>query len=87
MNMAKTTGQEDIRVGKGECVISWSKMGKEELICALGTLMDLIEYGDKYREMPRFVDPGFNREFQTIMKTLKSPSKKGKRLEKERHTK
>ena len=85
--MAKTTGQEDIRVGKGECVISWSKMGKEELICALGTLMDLIEYGDKYRAMPRFVDPAFKREFQTIMKTLKAPSKKGRRSQKERHAK
>jgi len=46
--MAITEGQEDIRVGKGTCVISWSKTGKEELICALGTVMDLIEYGDKY---------------------------------------
>jgi len=87
MNMANTKGQENIRVGKGECVISWSEMGKEELICALGTLMDLIEYGDKYRAMPRFVDPAFKREFQTIMKTFKAPSKKGARPQKERYTK
>ena len=87
MNMANTKGQEEIRVGKGKCVISWSKMGKEELICALGTLMDLIEYGDKYRAMPEFFDPAFKREFETIMKTLKAPSKKGTRLQKERHAK
>ena len=46
--------------------------------------MDLIEYGDKYSAMPEFVDPAFNREFQTIMKTLKAQSKKGTRLHKER---
>ena len=83
MDMGDTTGQEEIRVGKGKCTISWSKMGKEELTCALGTLMDLIEYGEKYRAMPRFVDPAFKREFQTIMKTLKPPSKKRTRLQKE----
>ncbi len=87
MNMANTKGQEDISVGKGKCVISWSNMGKEELFCALGTLMDLIEYGEKYGAMPRFVDPAFKREFQTIMKTFKAPSKKGTRSQKERHTK
>jgi len=85
--MANTKGQEDIRVGKGKCVISWSKMGKEELICALGTFMDLIEYGDKYRDMPEFFDPAFKREFETIMKMLKAPSKKGTRLQKDRHAK
>jgi len=74
--MAITEGQEEISVGKGTCVISWSKMGKEELICALGTLLDLIEYGDKYSAMPEFVDPAFKREFDTIMKMLKEPSKK-----------
>ena len=52
--MATTKGQEKIRVGKGTCVISWSEMGKEELICALGTLMDFIEYGEKYSAMPEF---------------------------------
>jgi hypothetical protein len=83
MNMANTKGQEEISVGKGTCVISWSKMGKEERICALGTLMDLIEYGDKYSAMPEFVDPPFKREFQTIMKTLKAPSKKGTWAQKE----
>jgi hypothetical protein len=77
--MAITKGQEEILVGKGTCVISWSKMGKEELICALGTLMDLIEYGDKYSAMPEFVDPEFKREFESITKTLKAPSKKGAR--------
>jgi len=87
MNMANTKGQEGIRVGKGTCVISWSKMGKEELICALGTLMDLIEYGDKYRAMPRFVDPEFERKFESIMKELKKPAKKGARPQKERHSK
>ncbi len=87
MNMANTKGQEEITVGKGTCVISWSKMGKEELICALGTLMDLIEYGDKYSAMPEFVDPAFKREFQTIMKTLKAPSKKGTRVHKGLHKK
>ena len=45
---------------------------------------DLIEYGDKYSAMSEFVDPAFNREFQTIMKTLKAQSKKGPRLHKER---
>jgi hypothetical protein len=87
MDMANTKGQEEISVGKGTCVISWSKMGKEELICALGTLMDLIEYGNKYSAMPEFVDPAFRREFQTIMKMLKAPSKKGARPKKERHRK
>jgi len=82
MAMRNTEGREDIRVGKGNCLISWSNMGKQELFCALGTLMDLIEYGEKYRAMPRFVDPAFKREFQTIMKTLKAPSKKLTRLQK-----
>jgi hypothetical protein len=82
MNMAITKGQEEIGVGQGKCVISWSKMGKQELFCALGTLMDLIEYGDKYREMPLVIDPAFKREFQSIMKTFKAPSKKRTRLHK-----
>jgi hypothetical protein len=86
-NMANTKGKEEISVGKGKCVISWSRMGKQELICALGMLMDLLEYGDKYRIMPKFVDPAFKREFQTIMKTLKAPSKKRTRFPKERCTK
>ena len=77
--MEITKGQEEIRVGKGTCVISWSEMGKEELICALGTLMDLIEYGDKYSAIPEFVDPEFKRQFESIMKALKAPSKKGAR--------
>ena len=85
--MADTKGQEDIRVGKGTCVISWSSMGKEELVCALGTLIDLIEYGDKYRAMPRFVDPEFKRQFESIMKELKRPVKKGLQPQKERRTK
>jgi hypothetical protein len=83
MSMASTQGEEEISVGEGKCVISWSKMGKQELFCALGTLMDLIEYGDKYREMPLFVDPAFKRQFQTIMKTFRAPSKKRTRLHKE----
>jgi hypothetical protein len=81
--VASTKGEEKISVGKGTCVVSWSKMGKQELFCALGTLMDLIEYGDKYREMPMFVDPAFKREFQTIMKTFRAPSKKRTRLHRE----
>jgi hypothetical protein len=81
--MASTQGEEEISVGEGKCVISWSNMGKQELFCALGTLRDLIEYGDKYRQMTQFVDPAFKREFQTIMKTLKAPSKKRTRLHKE----
>jgi hypothetical protein len=85
--MAGTKGQEDIRVGKGTCVISWSEMGKEELICALGTLIDLIEYGDKYRTMPRYIDPEFERQFESIMKELKRPPKKRIQPQKERHTK
>jgi len=74
--MAITTGQEEIRVGKGTCLVSWSKMGKEEIFCALGTLMDLIEYGDKYKAMPKFADPAFKREFESIMKSFKAQTKK-----------
>ena len=78
--MAMTTGREEIRVGKGTCLISWSKMGKEEVLCALGTLIDLIEYGDKYKGMPKFADPAFKREFESIMKSFKAqPQKKGRR--------
>jgi hypothetical protein len=47
MNMANTKGEEEISVAKGTCGVSRSKMGKQELICGLGTLMDLIEYGHK----------------------------------------
>ena len=79
--MATTKGQEKIRVGKGTCVISWSEMGKEEPICALGTLMYFIEYGEKYSAMPEFFDPAFKRKFESIMKTLKAPSKKGSRCD------
>ena len=81
--MEITTGEEELNVGKGTCVVSWTRMGKEELFCALATLMDLIEYGDKYREMPLFVDPAFKRQFQTIMKTFRAPSKKRTTLHKE----
>jgi len=62
-------------------VISWSEMGKEEPICALGTLMYFIEYGEKYSAMPEFFDPAFKRKFESIMKTLKAPSKKGSRCD------
>ena len=86
-SMATTKGREKIRVGKGTCVISWSEMGKEELICALGTQMDYVEYGEKYSAMLEFVDPAFKREFQTIMKTLKVPSKNRTRLHKEQRAK
>jgi hypothetical protein len=51
-------------------------MGKKELFCALGTLMDLIEYGEKYQAMPSCVDLAFQREFESIMKSLKAPSEK-----------
>lgn len=84
MDMGDTTGQEEIRVGEGKCMISWSNMGKQELFCALGPLINFIEYGEKYPAMPRFVDPAFKREFQTIMKTLKPPSKKRTRPQKKR---
>ena len=84
--MTGTEGQERIEVGKGTCVISWSRMGKEELVCALGTLIDLIEYGDKYRVMPRFVDPEFEHQFESIMNELKKPAKKEKRPPKTRTT-
>jgi hypothetical protein len=83
--MAITKGQEEIRVGKGKCTISWSKMGKEELICALGVLIDLIEYGEKYSAMPRFVDPEFERQFESIMKELRKPAKKAARPQKKRY--
>jgi hypothetical protein len=83
MNMANTKGEEEISVAKGTCGVSRSKMGKQKLICALGTLMDLIEYGHKYCEMLNFADPAFKREFQSIMETFKAPSKKRARLHKE----
>lgn len=73
--MPITKGQEKIQVGKGTCVISWSEMGKKELICALGTLKDFIEYGEKYSAMPEFFDPAFKRKFESFMTTLKAPSK------------
>jgi hypothetical protein len=60
-------------------------MGKQELVCALGTLMDLVEYGDKYRDMPSFVDPTFKREFEAIMQTLKRPLRTGARAQIRRH--
>lgn len=85
--MADTKGTEEIHVGKGTCVISWTKMGKEELICALGTLMDLIEYADKYSSMPKFVDPEFERYFESIMKELKKPGKKEGGRQERRRTK
>ena len=85
--MMGTEGQERIEVGKGTCVISWSKMGKEELVCALGTLIDLIEYGEKFRTMPRFVDPEFERQFASIMKQLRRPTKERGQPQKERHPK
>ena len=85
--MATTKGQEKIRVGKGTCVISWSEMGKEELISALGTLMDFIEYGEKYSAMPEFFDLDFKRKFESIMKTLKAPSRKGARYRTTRYSK
>ena len=77
--VAVTKGEEKIVVGKGTCMISWSEMGKKELVCALGTLMDVIEYGDKYSEMPEFADSAFKKDFESIMKALKAPSKKGAR--------
>ena len=84
--MTDIGGEERIQVGKGTCIVSWSQMGKEELVCALGTLIDLIEYGDKYTTMPRFVDPEFQRQFESIMKQLRRPKKKGVRAQKERRT-
>jgi len=83
--MMGTKGQERIQVGKGTCIISWSKMGKEELICALGVLIDLIEYGEKYSAIPRFVDPEFERQFESIMKELRKPAKKAARPQKKRY--
>jgi len=85
--MTGADGEERIQVGKGTCFISWSQMGKEELVCALGTLIDLIEYGEKYSAMPRFVDPEFGRQFESIMKELTRAAKKGARPQRERRTK
>jgi uncharacterized protein YecT (DUF1311 family) len=49
--------------------------------------MDYFEYVEKYSAMPEFFDPEFKREFQTIMKTLKVPSKNRTRLHKEQRAK